>query len=312
MKSFGWLNAIFVVILIIAMSAAAFLSTIHTNFKDVDSSLNFLKQANVYTNVSEIVQLQVENYYPPLFKRNVILNSIADKAVNAIVTPTLVERLATPALKLSVKFAQAPTSIVDEKLVIATAKYKAQVKEAIANLGLPGLLNTNINYIIDAAPANVTLVDVAKHPNSPLVWIIKIRTLLRYNAIAMNISWVILFLSLIVLVIHNLSNVKRLFLALWIAFGLTGLALIIKSYAIAPVINLFLPQESAITIAQNNLILDAISYLLSGVRNYGIIFLVLGIILFIAWKFLDFSHFQKTLDKKFKKVHIPEVEVKIK
>lgn len=312
MKSFGWLNIFFVILTIFSIAGVAFFGTIHKNFKDTASALNFFEKANVYVNVATIVQLQIEDRYPPLFKKNAILNSIADKAVTAIVSPSLVERLATPALKLSVKFAQAPTSIVNDKVVVATAKYKAQVKEAIANLGLPGLLTTNINYIIDFAPAQITLVDVQKHPNSPLVWIIKIRTLLQYNKIAMNISWAVLFLSLIVLFIHNLSNVKRLFLALWIAFIIGGLVLVFKSYAIPPFINLFLPQTDALAIAQNNLVLNAVAYLLSSVRVFGFIFSALGIILFVAWKFCDFSHFQKTIDERLKKVHMPEVEVKVK
>lgn len=313
MKLFGWGNVILVVILIAAIGGVAFFSVFHNNFKDVPSTLNFLDKANVYNNVSTIVRLEIEDRYPPLFRNNAILNSIANRAVSAIVTPKLIERAATPALKASVAFAAQPTSIINDKVVVATAGYKAQAKQAIENLGLPKILVVNVNFIVDSVPAHLTVVDVKKHPNSPLVWIIKARTLLKYNHTAMNISWIVLFASLVVLFIHNLSNIKRLFLAAWIAFMVGGLSLIVKSLAIPHILSMFLPQGGQPGIvAQNSLVMDAISYLLSGVRIYGVIFTVLGLVILVAWKYCDFTHFQKTLDKRLAKVHLPEVEVRVK
>lgn len=276
--------------------------------------LSFLSKANVYQNVSAIVQLEIQSRYPAVVKDNIILLGVANKIVDVIVTPQLVEKVAQPALTLSVKFAQSPTEILNNKVVVETAQYKSQVKSTISELGLPELITVNVNYIIDSLPSQMTLVDLDNHPNSVFGIIIKARTLLQYNKAALSISWVVIILTAIAVIGTNLHNVRRIFEVAWVAFGIGAVVLLGIFFVLPSLLSLALANDSGslLIVAQNKLVTDAVSYLLSQLKNIAVVYAVIGVVSFLLWRFLPFEKVQKHVNKTLHVIHAPQVSVKVK
>lgn len=315
MKSFGVLTMFLTVLLALTLFVLSFSSVIHKNFKNVPNMLTFLQNARVYDNVSSIVRLEIQSYYPGIIKRNILLSGMADKLVDTVVTPNTVASVAAPALRLSVKFAQAPTAIVDKKVVVATASYKQQVVQALNNFGLPQFVVVNAKLVIDAVPAQLTLVNLEKRPNSILGMIIRIRTFLQYNQAAYQISWMVLIALVLILFLDTIHRIRDFFAALLWAFGSIGVLLVIVYMIRYWVMGLFLPAtDDAITIAQTTLVTDAVSYLLREVRNIGVIYVAIAVVSFGIWRLVSFEKLQPKINRVLKKlhIHVPTVTVKIK
>ncbi|MBP9719409.1 MAG: hypothetical protein KBD46_02985 [Candidatus Levybacteria bacterium] len=277
--------------------------------------LAFFQNARVYENVSTIVHLEIQSYYPPLIKKNILLSGLADKLVDTIVTPDTVANVAAPALRLSVKFAQAPTSIINNKVVISTALYKQQVVQALTNFGLPKFVVVNAKLVIDAVPAQLTLVNLEKRPNSILGIIIKIRTFLQYNQAALQISWMVLVALIIIIFLDTIHRFRDFFKAIWISFAVSGLLVITLYFARNLIMSIFLPSSSdPLMVAQNALVTDAVSYLLREIRNIGVIYVVFAVISFVIWRFVNFVKLQIKINKVLRRlnIHIPTVTVKVK
>lgn len=277
--------------------------------------LAFFQNAKIYDNASTLIRLEVQNSYPPIIKKNLLLSGFANKLVDLVVTPELVANVAAPALRLSVGFAKAPTSIIDNKVVIATAKYKQQAVQVLTDFGLPKFVVVNAKLIIDAVPVHLTLVNLEKRPNSILGLIIKARTFLAYNHMVRDISVMLIIATLVILLLHTIDKIKNFFVALSWSFGSIGL-LIVGVYVIRMwLMGMFLPTtQDAVTIAQNALVIDAVSYLLQEVRNIGLIFLGTGVISMVCWKFLNFDKLQIKINRLLHKlhIHVPTVTIKVK
>lgn len=313
MKNFGLLNSFLIFITVLVLILLSFFCVINKNFKTTDSMLAFLKQANVYLNITTIVKLDIQANYPPAIKNNIIINGLADRLLDSIVTPTLVERFAKPAVRLSVRFAGAPTSIIDNKVVIATAKYKTQAEDALKDFGLPKFVVVNAGLLIDSVPTHLTIINNEKHPNNIFSLIIKMRTLLEYNKTALQISWIAAIALVLIVLVHNLSSIKRMLLILGVTFGIAGLLIVLFDLALPGLMSLFISQslDPAVS-AQNKLISDVISTLVRQIRNTGVVYVIISIVLLAIWKFIDLTRVQKRADKMFRRLHVPEISVKIK
>jgi lipid-A-disaccharide synthase-like uncharacterized protein len=315
MKSFGILTTLLTFLLGVTLLTLSFSHVIHKNFKDVPSMQAFFQNAKVYDNVSTIVRLEIQSFYPGIVKKNIFLSGLADKLVDTIVTPGTVANVAGPALRLSVKFAQAPTSIINNKVVIATAIYKQQAVQVLKDFGLPKFIVVNAQLIIDAVPAKLTLVNLEKHPNSILAVIIRIRTFLQYNTAALQIAWMVLVALIVILFLDTIHRIKDFFAAMVWSFGIAG-ALIMLIYLFRYwIMDMVLPNtQDMITIAQNTLVTDAVSYLLAEIRNIAIIYVGIAISSFVLWRYLNFVKLQVQINKVLRKlhIHVPTVTVKIK
>lgn len=315
MNKFGVLNIVIIFFITLATLCIGFFSIVNKNFKNVPSMLGFLENANVYNNVSNIVRLQIESRYPKAINNSIVLSGLADKLLDFIVTPQNVEKIAKPALNLSVKFAQAPTSIIDNNVVIATAKYKNQARDTISGFGLPKILMVNVNFLIDSIPAHLTIVNLDKHPNSILGIIIKLRTALKYSHKIEIISWIVLVITLLFTLGNNIHRIKDLLKTLWIGFGISGVLIIILFLARGTLFGFLLPNSSdPITLAQNKLVIDAVSYLLAQVKQIGVIFFGVAIISFVFYAFVKLDKVQSHINKVLRKlhIHVPQVTVEVK
>lgn len=313
MKQLGFFNIILTVLIFLTLLVFPLFKTISANFSTAPRILNFFDKANVYNNASEIIKLEVQSYYPKDIKSNFILVGLANKLVDFVVTPNLVEQAAAPAVKLSVSFAKSPTSIVSDKVVISTAPYKSQVLNTISELGLPGVLVTTVKLAVGAVPADLTLVNLEKHPNSPLAMIIQARSIIGSNeTLLVATSFFMLFLW-IVLITYNLRHIKKLFESVWISVGFSAIIVFLVVVLVPWIVSLNLPGGvDSLGTAQNNLVMDVVKYFASQISKFAIWYAIIAGICFVAWKYIKFDKTQAKIDKVLKKLHIPTVEVIVK
>lgn len=313
MKSFGGVNIFLTCVLTITLIALTFFSIIHSNFKDVPSMLSFLERANVYNNASTLIKLEIQENYPATIRNNIILRGLTDELVKVIITPQLVAKVAKPALQASVAFAQSPTAIIDDKVVISTSPYKAQARQVVGDFGLPNIMTKTVGLLINALPSQLTLVDLQKRPNSVLGMIIKARTILAQNNAARVSSWVVLIGVLLVSIFYNLRHVKKLIESL-IIICLVSSGVFILLWVLIPVIfGMILPAPlTSIITAQNALVTDAVVFLVKQMMFVSLYYLALGIVLIVILKLVKFDRAQKKFDKLLHKLHIPTVSVEVK
>lgn len=313
LSTFGIFNIILVVVLSLTLLSYTFFKVINQNFQDVPSMLSFFSKAHVYDNLSSLIKLQVQSNYPKPIRNNVLLYGLANQVVNTVVTPNLIAQVAKPALQVSVAFAKAPTSIVSNKVVVATAPYKKQAVTALQNFGLPKFFVVNAQLLLDSVPKQLVLVDLQKRPNSVLGLIIKARTLLRNNQMALGISWSILFGVVAVIVVYNLAHLKNMLKALFIGYSAAGVVIVALYFLLPWILGIVMSDTSTdILIVQNQLVSDAVMYLVLQMRNMALYYLAVGGVSFIIWRFVPLEKVQAKLDKVLHKLHFPKVSVKIK
>lgn len=313
MKSFGGVNIFLTFVLTITLVALTFFSIIHSNFKDVPSMLSFFDRANVYTNASTLIKLEIQENYPATIRNNIILRSLTDELVKVIITPQLVSKVAKPALQASVAFAQSPTAIVDDKVVISTIPYKEQARQVVGDFGLPNIMTRSVGLLINALPQKLTLVDLQKRPNSVLGMIIKARSILAQNNAARISSWVVLIGVLLVSIFYNLRHVKKLVESL-VIICLVSSGLYVLLWALIPVLfSMILPSPiTPIITAQNALVTDAIVFLVRQMMIVSLYYLAFGVVLIIILKLVKFDRLQKKFDKLLHKLHVPAISVEVK
>lgn len=313
LSTFGIFNIILVIVLCLTLLSYTFFKVINQNFQDVPSMLSFLSKAHVYNNVSQLVKLEIQNNYPKPIRNNFLLYGLANQLVNAVVTPSLIAQVTKPALQLSVAFAKSPTSIVNNKVVVATAPYKQQAAGTLQKFGLPKFLVVNAQLLLDSVPKQLVLVDLQKRPNSVLGLIIKARTLLQNNQMALGISWSVLLGVVAVIVVYNLRHLNNMLKALFIGFGAVGIIVVTLYFLMPWILSTALSNTSTeILVVQNQLISDIVTYLVLQMRNISLYYIAFGVVTFMVWRFVPLEHVQAKLDKILHKLHFPKVSVKIK
>lgn len=312
MQKFGILNIFIVIIFGLTLSALSFFCVVNKNFKDIPSVINFFNNANVYPNLTEITKITLRNYYSPMLQENVLQLALADKLADTLITPTVIKSVVDPGLKLSVAFSNQPTSIIENKVVVDTTKYKQQILQDINNYDLPKLVNSGISYFLTKVPQYVTLIDNQKHPNNLLATIIKARTFLQYNHMGLQISWVVLGLTILVLLINNILNLKRLVLTLGISLAVSGVVTLFVFVLIPWVISSSVPVTAdAYVMAQNKLIYDGASYLIKQIGYLAYIYVGIALIFGVIWKFVKLDSLQAKINKLLHKLKIPVLSVKV-
>lgn len=275
--------------------------------------LNFLNNAKVYNNLTTIIRIEIKNFIPKPLRNNILLGGLANNAIDGIITSGLVAQAAKPALELSVGFAKSPTAIIDDKVVVATAKYKKQAIDVLQGFGLPQFVLVNAQLLINSVPKQLVLVDLKKHPNSVLGIIIKLRTLLEYNRTAINVSWFVFTAALVTIVLYNLHQVKHIFAVLFWSLGIAGIVIFLANVFAPAIMTMLMPSSAdQLTMAQNSLVSDAVSYLLLQMRSTAFIYIAIAVVSFLIWKFIGFQKTQVKVDRMMHKLHIPHVSVKIK
>lgn len=311
MRYFGIVDGFLILVFTVSLILLSFFSTIHSDFKDVPSMLSFLKNGRVYDNLSDVARIQIQNSYPDSITKNILLTGIANKIVETVVTPRLVEIAAKPAVTASVQFARSPAEIIDEKVVVPTAQYKTQVNSTLSDFGLPNILTTQLTRLVNSLPTQITLVDLEKHPNSVLAMLIKARALFDQNEVALSVTWTILVITAILIFVLHLHDVKKLIQLMWIGFGISSVVIFTFFFVIPWLLQMNLQHTgSALETAQNTLVMDAVTYFMVQIRVYGIVYLVTFVVSLVIYKFVKFDKFQMKWNRILKKLHIPTISVK--
>lgn len=282
------------------------------NLKDVPSMMGFLKQANTFSHIADIARFEIRSYYPPVVANNFILRGVTDQAIDRIITPSLIEYGAAPALKLAYGFAKSPSSIINNKVVVDTNPYKTQAKQAIAEIGLPQIVVINADFLVDNLPPSLTLVDLEKNPNSVLGSIIKLRTFYENSQRWLSFSYVVLILSTFFMIALNLHRLKFMTNEFFIGTLVSGATILVATFVLPGIITMNLPTGGGVIQAQNMLILDAMQVLLSKIRFIAYVYLGISLFLFLIIWFLPFEKLQKKFDRMLKRVHVPQVTVRVK
>jgi hypothetical protein len=285
MKTFGAANIFLTLLVGILLIVLSILTPVVNNFADVGATSNFFTKANVYVNLSTLAKEEIKKHYPEDFAKRTLQVALADKVLETVVTPELTKNLVESGLKVSVKVAQTPTSIIDDKVVINTDQYKQQVVELLDGMDLGKELNLVANRVVDSVPKELVLVDTKERPNSILAWIIKLRTILDYSRTITTIAWIALGVSLIVILLNNLKRIKTIFLVIALGFGGAAVAVILLTLLVQ-------------AFTQPGLVGDVLNYVMSQINKFGIGFAIVTVVSLLIWKFVNFNNFQKKVNKK--------------
>lgn len=313
MKKLGPTNVVLIVILFFSLVSLSVFATINKNFKDAVSANSFLAKTGVYTDVSDLVKLKIQEKYPAQIQNNILLRGLANKLVDVVVTPNIVASAAKPAINASYAFAQGPTELVDDQVVLMTDPYKQQAKTMIGNLDLPKILVVNGDLLIDSIPAEFTIVNLEKHPNSVFGLILKARGLFEKNKIAMDLSWLVIGMSLVFLTLHGVRHLRNLVTCLTIGFGAAGLFVIVVTLLMPWIMRMSLPAaDTEIIMIQNIIVTKIVLTLFNQFRDFAYFYIGIALVSAILWKFVQWEKIQVKVNKMLKKMHIPTIHVDVR
>ncbi len=316
-KHSGW-NRFIAIIVTISLILICYGTALINNFGTAAKLQNFLHESNSFSYTAEIIKAEISERLPQEIKKNVIQSALINKFMDYIITAENIEKLAQPGLRLTYKAADTPTSIQDNKVVIATATYKDQAIGYVNSLNLPDTLKSPAQSLVNSVPQELVLIDNSKHPNNPLMVLIRVRDSLRVVHNMVDILWWLIPVGFIVILLLNLRNLRRLSKTLAWVFGAPAVVVLLGSWIFPALISAFGARSTDPVIGEqvNGLINSAATYLFSTTRNFGIVCLVLSAIFAVIYIFLPMQKIQNQLDSQLDllstKVHSTKTQPKKK
>ncbi len=307
-KHRGW-NRLVAVVITISLIVVCYGTALLNNFGTAAKLQNFLHESKSFSYTADIIKAEISDKLPPKIKNNVIELTLITKFMDYVITAENIEKLAQPGLRLTYKAANTPTSIQDNKVVIATATYKDQTISYINSLGLADALKEPAQSLINSVPQELTVIDNSKHPNNPIMVLIRMRDSLRFVDSMVNVLWWVIPIGFIIVLLLNLRNLRRLSKTLAWIFGTPAVVILLGSWLFPGLIGVFGARNNDPVIGEqvNGLINSASSYLFATTRNFGLVCLVLGVIFTLVYLFLPMQKIQHQLDSQLdalsKKVH---------
>lgn len=280
----GW-NRFLLITLTFLLVLCTYATVLRDNFLTAAKAYVFLKEAKVFVVTADIVKSEINAKLPESIKDNYIKNAVVAKLLDIVVTPENVAKVAEPGINAAYRLAKAPTDIENNKVVLDTSQYKTQASEYIPSLGLPKVITEAANDLIAAVPAELTLVDLEKRPNSLLATFIRIREMMKtINDIA-NVLWVITIINLLALVVVNLKSLGRLLHSLGWSFGVAGSLIVVGSYIFTPIIGAIVPQSTDPVIgnSMNTLVNNITAQYFVLTRGYGWLFIIIAAVACLAY-----------------------------
>src|SRR5579871_3596091 len=116
-----------IIISILLILFITYTSMLLHNFSTPETTNDFFRNSNTYYYVAEIVKTDIRNHYPMQLRNNVIQLTLADTLLNVIVSPTLVEHLALPVIRVRTRIAHLPLSFAEHNIVLNTSQYTQNV-----------------------------------------------------------------------------------------------------------------------------------------------------------------------------------------
>ena len=307
-KHGGW-NRLIAAIVTVSLIVVCYGGALLANFSTAAKLQIFLHESKSFSYTADIIKAEISDKLPEKIKSNVIELTLINKFMDYIITAENIEKLAQPGLRLTYKAVDTPTTIQNNKVVIATATYKDQAISYVNGLGLADALKEPAQSLINSVPQELTIIDNSKHPNNPIMLLIKMRDTLRTVNTVVNVLWWVIPIGFIIILLLNLRNLRRLAKTLAWIFGTPAVIVLLGSWLFPALVGVFGARNNDPIIGEqvNGLINSASSYLFATTRNFGLVCLVLGVIFTLVYIFLPLQKVQHQLDSQLdalsKKVH---------
>jgi hypothetical protein len=165
--------------------------------------------------------------------------------MDAIITPQLIQNISEPAIKLAIKQLQGDPklSLENQKIELDVSPYKQNLTGYVSSLGLPEGIKESANNFSQSLPDKLAIVDVEKNPNSPLLLLIKLRSIYNSVLLANNIMWFVLILGALSLVALLYRSLLRLAKIVAKSLIIVGALIAIFSYTAPPALSVFVPNN---------------------------------------------------------------------
>ena len=266
-----------------------------------------LVEAKTFVYATEIIKTEIKNNLPEKIQDNIIEKAIVYKTIDYVITPKLVQEVSSkPIAKVIAAInKKGDSTIVNNKVVIDTTKYKAQLTKNISGWQLPKELNVLAIDVVSSLPPQVSIVNLEKNPNSFFAYIIKARIYVRElsNIItALTLVLAILIASIFVI------NRKKIVIAIrgtgWV-LSFSGLFMIILSYiGSATVSSVFIVSNpTSVDNLVNNMVLAIGTNYLRASGIFGVISLIIGVIIIILTSPKLIDKTKKTIQTTKTKMH---------
>lgn len=294
MQSYLVWHRLAVILSILALLTITYTSFLINNFKTPEATANFFQNSDVYYYVAEIVKANIRTRYPAQLRSNVIQLTAADAALNAVVTPNLIERLSLPALRARQKIAQLPLYFSENNLILDTIPYTQQLSNTLASFNLPTPLNDAGKNLIASIPPEITVVDTQKNPNSILASITQTRIFFENLQLVKNIAWLVLIVSVIIIILANMRILRRLVSGFMWVFVVSGIILLLLSYVAPATANALAYNPDPTTgVLKDQLVDSMVSYYFSLTRTASIVYLLIALGLYLVYRFVPFPKVQE-------------------
>lgn len=289
-----WLVRVAILLLSISLLLIPYLTVAKSLITNAQSTINLLQKAKTFEYTAEIAKSEIQNRLPEKVKQNLIEQSIINRIMDAIITPQLIQNISEPAIKLAVKQLQEDPklSLENQKIELDVAPYKQNLSNYVSSLGLPDGIKQSAENFSQSLPDKFAIVDVEKNPNSPLLMLIKLRSLYNNILLANNIVWIALALSALALIALLYQQLLRLAKLASRSLVTVGVLVIVFSYLTPPTLSLFVPsnltESSGTEVAALINELDAQYFAMTQV--YGWWYIGVGLVLMIiVWYISNFG-----------------------
>lgn len=295
LKHSGW-NRVLITLLSVLLILTAFVTILRDNFISSSKAYLFLKEANAFENVANLTKDAIRSNLPEKVKNNLLEKAIIEKLMDIVITPENVAKIAEPGIKSLYKESGKIASLADENISYDTVAIKEQAQKYLPTLGLPSAFAQASEQFIEAVPNEIKVLDVKKHPNSPLALFVKLRNAYKALNATTNVLWVLVVINIIGILLLNLRSIARMFRSYSWAFGAAGVISLAISYLAPQLASVFMRSGANATEQDiNSLVQNLLTHYFDLMRGYGWLFVVIALMSLVAYYLLNSKGAKKLL-----------------
>jgi hypothetical protein len=298
MKNAVKLNPYLTVIHLLCLIILCYTLVIKSIFSSTDTLNTHLEQANVYANASNLIKARITARLDQQFQDKIVQTAIADRLLDAIVTPQFIEKQSQRVLPLAAKVISQPLDIENNKVVVDAQGYKQKIQSELQSRSgnIPDFIQPAANNLIASVPNQLVLVDMTQRPNSILGFLTNAKIFFENTILWNNIALTVGIVTGLLLLIINFQSLRTFFKYVSIAYIISGVVVFIGSYFIPYIITLF---NSGSNIFLNKLVSDASYYVFALTRTSSITLLGLGVLFYVLFRLSYLDALQVQIDKLF-------------
>ncbi|MDD5693105.1 MAG: hypothetical protein WC437_02310 [Patescibacteria group bacterium] len=271
------------IVVILLLSYALVLHGFVTSAAKVDT---LLVEAKTYYYTAEIIKSEIEHRLPEKIQNSVVGEAIIAKALDYFVTPKLVQNISKKPIErlITAINKEGNAGITNDKVVIDMANYKSQITQSISGWQLPPGLNNLATESVDSIPSQITIADLEKNPNSFVGYLVKTRAYINKLSNIIMVLVIILIVLITSTFAVNRNRLRKAFQALGWVLGISGILITLLSYLGPIILNsfIYIDNQSTVAALYNNMILKIEIYYVSIPGPMGILFILLGIVIYLT------------------------------